>query len=128
MEEYKSVPENANLQTFKRITLESQKYSVTYKLVCSEKFIRNISNLSNTVFTNIIKSLKEDVDEKNNNHQFGNKCLLTSKLHEKFNESALLQQSYDSHKDLIKEIETSLLTSDFGDKLLLGSNDQAFFD
>ena len=68
MEEYKSDRENANLQTFKRITLESQKYSVTYELVCSEKFIRNISNLSKTAFTKMIKSLKEDADEKNNIH------------------------------------------------------------
>ena len=123
MDESKSDTKSSDPQAFKHITLKSSKYNIQYELVWSEKFIKSISNLTNIAFTNIIKKLKGDAEDKMKDIVFGNKWLLTNKLHKSFQESELRQKSNDSHENLIKEIEASLLPTGFGNKLLLDSND-----
>ena len=122
MEESKSNPEVENLQSFKQIPLKSTKYKTKYELVWSVKFIDCISSLTSRAFTNMIKKLKKDSEEWLNSISFGDKWLVTNKLHINFQESELQQKSNESHEDLIKEIEVSLLTQSLEERLLLDSH------
>ena len=99
MDESKSDTKSSDPQAFKHITLKSSKYNIQYELVWSEKFIKSISNLTSIAFTNIIKKLKGDAEDKMKDIVFGNKWLLTNKLHKSFQESELRQKSNDSHEN-----------------------------
>ena len=71
----------------------------------------------------MIKKLKKDSEDRLNIISFVDKSLVTNKLHINFQESELQQKSNESHEDLIKEIEVSLLTQSLEERLLLDSHD-----
>ena len=108
-----------DFQSFKHITLKSKKYEIQYELIWSEKFINSVSSLNNRTFTSIIKKLKDIEEKLPRNIEFGEKCLLISKLNKSNTEVQINYKSNELQEYLINEIETDRLASDFEQKIEL---------
>ena len=57
------------------------------------------------------------IDTKNMILEFGENCLLTNKLHKNLNELQMIEKSKEFHENLINEIDESMLTQNFEQRL-----------